>query len=143
MTTESDVVTDEASDQADEDCGARDLSLESGALGLLSFLSDEELARYGDIARDQKQLEWNNALLQAVALAGSAALIFAIAAEVYAGWSWELIALTAILAGACANFPWQKHRMRRLWARHITAVEREQAGRMDQGAAEAATGESR
>lgn len=92
-------------------------------------MSNEELARYGDIARDQKALEWNNAALQALAIASALILAAIAVAEVWAGWSWQLVVLTAILTGVCANFPWQKHRMRRLWSRHIKAVEQELARR--------------
>ena len=98
-------------------------------LGLLSSLSDEQLTRYGDIARDQQTLEWNNALMQALALAGALALLAAGVAEVLAGWSWQLIVLTVAAAAICGNFPWQKHRMRRLWGRHLRAVKAEQARR--------------
>lgn len=109
---------------------------EEGWVGLLSTLSDEELKRYGEIARDQKALEWNSSALQAVAAGGSVLLIAAIVAEIYAGWSWYFVSLTALIAGACANFPWQKHRMRSLWARHIRAVEMERSRRARSRAAD-------
>lgn len=109
--------------------GGQDAAAQQSWMGLLSSLSDDQLLRYGEIARDQKQLEWNNAALQGLAIGGAVVLVAAIVAEIYAGWSWYYVGLTALIAGACANFPWQKHRMRSLWTRHIKAVEQERLRR--------------
>lgn len=108
-------------------------------LGLLSYLSDDELARYGEIARDQLRIEWAHAWAQGllvVAAIGVAA--WAIARVVSEGLSRPAV-LALGLAMALGYWPYRKAKVRRLWSGHCRAVAAEQKrrrlGQGDQGGA--------
>ncbi|MEZ5842661.1 MAG: hypothetical protein R3D27_02865 [Hyphomicrobiaceae bacterium] len=108
-------------------------------LGLLSHLSDDELARYGEIARDQRRLEWRHAWAQGlcfVAAIGVAA--WAVARMVTDGLSRQAL-LALGLAAALGYWPYRKAKVRRLWGGHCRAVAAEQARRRSEraGAADA------
>jgi len=100
-----------------------------GWLQLLSSLTDEELHRYGQIAADQKRLEWRYGWAQAVCVVG------AIAAFAWFLREFSLYGLTSrgvallLLAGVFGYWPYRKARVRLLWGRHCKAVARESAQR--------------
>jgi hypothetical protein len=98
-------------------------------LGLLTSLTDEELARYGEIAADQKRLEWRHGWAQVLlAVAAVASITWAIRAVALNGLTWSPIAGLA-LGLTCAYWPYRQWVVRKLWRRHLVAVEREMARR--------------
>ena len=101
----------------------------TGWLGLLTALTDEELARYGEIAADQRRQEWRHAWAQFLLVGASAAcLVWALRDAVVNGFSW-LVAAGLALSIACAYWPYRQAVVRNLWRRHLAAVEREKARR--------------
>ena len=101
----------------------------AGWTQLLSALTDDELRRYGEIAVDQCNLEYDRWWAQ---------ILLCIAAVVAMVWGvWQLVAtgvsgravVTLVVAVACAYWPYRKVRMRRLWKGHCEAVAQEQARR--------------
>lgn len=102
----------------------------SGWLKLLSSLSDDELSRYGEIARDQHALEYGNWWGQiGCMLASIAALVWGSWRLVVSGMTAETI-LAMVAAVVLGYWPWRKVRTRRLWQGHCEAVAREQARRV-------------
>jgi hypothetical protein len=101
----------------------------NGWLGLLSALTDEELDRYGEIARDQRNLEFEKAWAQGLCVIGAfIAFGFAVREVINQGVTQACVAL--LLAAAALGFwPYQKARMRWLWNQHCAAVAREKARR--------------
>ena len=96
-------------------------------LQLLSSLSDEELHRYGEIAADQRRLEWSYAWAQiACAAAAVAALGWFVRESAIHGLSWRGGAILGV-ALALGYWPYRKALVRRLWTRHCSAVKREEA----------------
>ncbi len=94
-------------------------------MDLLSFLSDDELQRYGHIARDQKAREWRFAALQVAAAAAAPVLLVAGGYALLVGWSiWTSSALFAAGVSA-ALWPLRRYKARRLWKGHAGAVDRE------------------
>lgn len=101
----------------------------SGWLQLLSSLSDDELRRYGQIAADQRRLEWQYAWAQAALVIGSVAAMGWFIAECMAhGLTWGAVAALG-LAAVLGYWPYRRAIVRRLWERHCKAVAREQADR--------------
>ena len=96
---------------------------------LLSALTDDELRRYGEIAEDQRQIEYDRWWAE-VGLWSAAAVSF-----IWAVWQIAVLgfstraAMGLAAAVACAYWPWRKMRMRRLWQGHCEAVAQEQARR--------------
>jgi len=101
----------------------------SGWLELLSLLTDEELHRYGEIARDQRDLEYDKWSGQILCMIGAAAtLAWALWRIVVSGVTTEaLVGLAATVA--LGYWPYRKLKTRRLWEGHRVAVAREQARR--------------
>lgn len=97
--------------------------------GLLGALTDDELARYGEIAADQRRQEWRHAWAQLLLLGASLGCL-AWAARSFAmnGLTW--VGAASVL-GSCAlgYWPYRQAVVRRLWRRHVRAVEREKARR--------------
>lgn len=102
----------------------------AGWLALLSALTDDELRRYGEIAVDQRKLEYDHWWAQV--------LLWVAAVVSLALGVWQLgvggVTTRAVLALAAAvafgYWPYRKARMRRLWQGHCEAVAREQARRV-------------
>ncbi len=92
---------------------------------MLSALTDEELRRYGEIAADQRRLEWRYGWAQIVCLAGAlAATVWFVRELLTAGISWRAGAGLG-LAALLGYWPYRKAIVRRLWTKHCRAVERE------------------
>ena len=101
----------------------------TGWLGLLTSLTDEELARYGEIAADQRRQEWRHAWAQVLlGIAAVAGVVWALRTMALNGLSWGPAAGLA-LGFACAYWPYRQWVVRKLWRRHLVAVEREKARR--------------
>jgi len=98
-------------------------------LGLLSELSDEELTKYGEIAKDQCDLERQNPWAQVIS--GGAALLALMlgAREVIQNGITNLFVIYTVLAGIPGFWLMQKLRMRWFWNKHCSAVEREKMRR--------------
>ena len=104
-----------------------------GWLHLLQSLTDDELKRYGEVARDQRNKEldhWWAPILSAVI--ASIALGYAV---------WLVVMGRSTLAAFCllvvtivlGIWPYQKAKMRSLWQKHCKAVAAEQARRKNNG----------
>ena len=107
----------------------RNIDDPAGWLQLLSSLSDDELHRYGEIAADQRRLEWQYAWAQMLCVAGALGAIGWFAREcMMNGLTWRGATLLG-LAAALAYWPYRKAIVRRLWGRHCEAVAREAAER--------------
>lgn len=101
----------------------------TGWLGLLTSLTDEELARYGEIAADQRRQEWRHAWAQVLlVIAAVASIVWVLRAIALNGLSWPPVAGLAV-ALAFAYWPYRQWVVRKLWRRHLQAVEREKARR--------------
>ncbi len=107
------------------------------AKGLLITLSDDELARYGEVARDQAAAELSRWWLQAVLA------VAAIGAFGWAGARWSVAAAGIEAAGLgravglaiaggllLAYSPYRRVRNWTLWRRHCKAVLDEQERRL-------------
>ena len=104
-----------------------------GWLHLLQSLTDEELERYGDVARDQRKKEldhWWAQILSAVM--ASIALGYAVWL-VFMGRSTFAAFCLLVVAIVLGIWPYQKAKMRRLWQKHCKAVAAEQARRKNNG----------
>ena len=93
-----------------------------GALGLLESLTDEQVARYMAVARDQIQIEERLAGLK---------IASAIAGILLTGWFvWQGITTgfgNWVIAGLAAGFamgywPWRVLRCRQMWQKHLDAA---------------------
>ncbi|MEM1307357.1 MAG: hypothetical protein AAGG99_07520, partial [Pseudomonadota bacterium] len=116
--------------RAERTSDAHDPEARAAWIGLLSFLSDDELARYGEIARDQLDQEWQRGFLQALGGITGLALMAGAAAALIWGWvALWLAASVAIVGCAIDVWAWKKVKARRLWRSHIRAVADEQARR--------------
>lgn len=101
----------------------------AGAIHLLDSLTDEEVARYIDVARDQMQIEERLAALKV------ASAIFGVALAGYVVWrglhqglsGWDFAGLG--LACAMGYWPWRVYTCRRLWWKHMKAATAELARR--------------
>ena len=94
---------------------------------LLGVLTDDELARYGQIARDQATHELHNWGLQA-ALGLSALGAAAWGATVLEGGGLGRSAAWAMGAAAVLGYwPYRRVKNWSLWQRHLKAVDAEQA----------------
>lgn len=116
-------------DRATRSSDAHDPNAKGAWLGLLSFLSDEELARYGRIAADQRAQEAEGAVWQIASLAAGLACVAAAAFEYVNGYGWVLVLATLAAAWAFMNWPYRKLKARQLWNGHVEAVAREQGRR--------------
>ena len=101
---------------------------------LLGALNDDELARYGEIARDQAAHElerwWLQAMLAvaAVAAIGWAAVKWSAAGMEASGLGRSLM-LALGLAAVLGYWPYRRARNWVLWTKHARAVSAEQARR--------------
>ena len=101
----------------------------AGWLGLLSSLTDDELDRYGEIAADQRRLEWQHGWAQVLCVAGSLASLGWLVREcMMNGLTWRG-GIVLGLAAALGYWPYRKAIVRRLWGKHCKAVAREAAQR--------------
>jgi hypothetical protein len=97
--------------------------------GLLGALTDDELARYGEIAADQRRQEWRHAWAQLLMSGASVAcLAWAVRSFAMSGLTWGGAA-SVVLSCALGYWPYRQAVVRRLWRRHVLAVEHEQARR--------------
>ncbi|MEO1695061.1 MAG: hypothetical protein AAFR55_07475 [Pseudomonadota bacterium] len=116
--------------RAERTSDAHDPEARAAWIGLLSFLSDDELARYGDIARDQLDQEWQRGLLQALGGITGLALMAGAAAALIWGWVALWLAVSVAIVGCAIDvWAWKKVKARRLWRSHIRAVADEHARR--------------
>ena len=103
----------------------RDLAMQT------SFLSDAELARYGEIVADQKRLEWKHGLWQRVCAFGAGFVLLGAVWVAWAGhgfWAWAPLGLAGLVMG---YWPYRKAKVRRLWDGHLAAVAVERQRRSD------------
>ena len=115
-------------------------STAESATGLLNKLSDEELARYGDIARDQATAELSRWWVQAGLALGALALVGWTAVKLGApGWL-EAAGIDANCVGRCTAiglglalllgyWPYRRVKNWTLWNQHCKAVQVEQERR--------------
>jgi hypothetical protein len=102
--------------------------------GLLATLTDDELARYGEIARDQVGRELKHRWLQlALTFGAFGSGLWTTWGIILAGFRGSAL-LTLGLAAALGYWPYRKAKTRRLWKVHCDAVEAEQARRREAGA---------
>ena len=97
---------------------------------LLSALTDEELRRYGEIAVDQRKLEYGTIWVEVFLWAASIAALGWVAWQILQAGATRPAMLAIAASAACAYWPWRKMRMRRLWQGHYEAVAQEQARRV-------------
>ena len=99
---------------------------------LLGVLTDDELARYGQIARDQAKHELRNWGLQA---------LLGLSALGAAGWGAAALEVGGIgrsaawalgVAAALGYWPYRRVKNWSLWQRHVKAVDAEQARRQNE-----------
>jgi hypothetical protein len=105
-----------------------------GAQALLDALTDDELARYGEIARDQASLELERWWLQAaLALAAVGALTWAAMRWSAAGMETSGVGRSAMaalgLAAVFGYWPYRRLKNWSLWRGHCRAVHAELARR--------------
>jgi hypothetical protein len=107
---------------------------QTGWLQLLSSLTDEELHRYGEIAAEQRRLEWQHRWAQ-FGCAAAGLIGFGMFAREFAlnGLTWRGATICG-LAFAFAYWPYRKAVVRHLWGKHCKAVAREEAARRQNGA---------
>ena len=97
--------------------------------GLLGDLTDDELARCADIARDQMRRELRSWWVQ-ILLAGGAAM-----SMLWMGWGLMISGVTRStllplgLSAVLSYWPYRKAKVRSLWQHHCDAVEAEQERR--------------
>ena len=103
---------------------------------MLSTLSDDELARYGEIARDQAAAELTRWWLQVLLMIG-AAVSFAVGIDRLvgerhgnaSGGGSHMIAVALTAGLVLAYSPYRRLRNWTLWRRHCKAVSSEQERR--------------
>jgi hypothetical protein len=99
-------------------------------LALVRSLTDDELARYGQIANDQYRREvrwwWAQALL---CLAAGGAVLWALRSLFLAG-SGRLALLMLGFSALLGYWPYRKAKSRRLWWGHYQTVVEEQQRRL-------------
>ena len=105
-----------------------------GWLQLLRSLTDEELNRYGDIARDQRNKELGHWWAQALSVVGACVAFGCAVWAFIVGESVMLTLLVALVATVLGIWPYHKAKMRGLWDKHCKAVAKEQARRSKDGA---------
>jgi hypothetical protein len=97
--------------------------------GLLGDLTDDELARCAEIARDQMRRELRNWWVQILFACG------AVASVVWMGWGLIVSGVSRStllplgLSAVLGYVPYRKAKVRSLWQRHCDAVEAEQERR--------------
>jgi hypothetical protein len=99
----------------------------AGARDLLKVLTDDEVARYMGVARDQVALEEQGAAIKiGSAMLGVGLLVFVGWHIVQAGFGrWDIAGLG--LAVAMGYWPWRVFKCRRLWLTHFEAARDELA----------------
>ncbi len=100
-----------------------------GAARLLEELTDEEVTRYMDIARDQLNHEERLAWLKVSLATIAAALVAYDLAHGYRNGitTWHVVGLA--LAALLGYWPWKVRAYRRLWMKHVAATKAELARR--------------
>jgi hypothetical protein len=100
-----------------------------GAILLLEALTEDEVARYLEMAGDQVRNEERRLWLQLTVGAGAVALLAYDAADGLANGvtSWHVAVLAVALA--MAYWPWRARACRRLWMGHVDAAKAELARR--------------
>jgi hypothetical protein len=115
--------------RAERSSDAHDPAAKASWLGLLSFLSDDELARYGEIAKDQEAIEGNLRWLQIASVVVGTCLLVASGLVFSSGASIGLAILLAGVGIAAEVWPYKKAKARKMWAGHAAAVKAEQKRR--------------
>ena len=100
-----------------------------GWLELLSSLSDDELSRYGEIAQDQRNLEYDRWWAQVLCMLAAGSGFGLAVREFWSGGNSRTAVALLIAAIAASIWPYRKAKMRRLWGRHCRAVAQEQGRR--------------
>lgn len=97
--------------------------------GLLGVLTDDELAKYGEVAQDQidRELRWRKAQIAAAVAAG--ALMVWVLIRLFDTGAERALFYTLGLAAALVYWPYRGRRTRRLWQGHSAAVKAEQSRR--------------
>ena len=98
-------------------------------LELLSELTDDELVKYGEIAKDQRNLEFERSTMQLISgIVALVALIIGVREGIQNGMTGFAV-ICLVLAGIPGFWIFQKSRTRRFWSKHCDAVTREQTRR--------------
>ena len=98
-------------------------------LNLLSSLTDEELSRYGEIARDQRNIEYDRWWAQVLCMLAAGGGLALAAREFWSGGITRTAVALLIAAIAAGIWPYRKAKMRRLWGQHCQAVAQEKQRR--------------
>ena len=96
---------------------------------LLSQLTDEELAMYGIIAKDQHDLELGRSRVSILSSLGLLLALIVGIQEVLHNCVTDLVLLCASMAVVPTSWLLRTFRTRRFWNKHCTAVVREQVRR--------------
>ena len=96
---------------------------------MLSSLTDDELNRYGEIAQDQRNLEYDRWWAQVLCMLAAGGGFVLAAREFWSGGNTRTAVALLIAAIAAGIWPYRKAKMRRLWNRHCRAVAQEQGRR--------------
>jgi len=98
-------------------------------LKLLSELTDDELVKYGEIAKDQRNLEFERSRMQVIGgIVALVALVLGVREGIQNGMT-GLTVICLVLAGIPGFWIFQKSRTRRFWSKHCDAVTQEQTRR--------------
>ncbi|MEM6496359.1 MAG: hypothetical protein AAF709_06505 [Pseudomonadota bacterium] len=99
----------------------------------MQSLTDDELERYGSIAADQRNLEYDHWWAQVLSGIGAILALGCAIWSIYEGrsvWTTLLLLLVAMVLGI---WPYQKVKMRSLWDKHCKAVADEKTRRSHSG----------
>jgi len=92
-------------------------------------LTDDELAKYGKIAKDQRDLEFERLGMQILCGLGMLLVLAIGVYEALQNGATNLAVICIILAVVLGFWLLQKSRTRRFWNKHCAAVVREQTRR--------------
>ena len=96
---------------------------------MLSSLTDDELGRYGEIARDQRDLEYDRWWAQILCIVAACGTLGLLVRQIWIEGDTRTAIVILVAAIALSIWPYRKAKMRRMWNRHCAAVAREQARR--------------
>ncbi|NQX80011.1 MAG: hypothetical protein HRT83_05610 [Hyphomicrobiaceae bacterium] len=96
---------------------------------LLSQLTDDELAMYGIIARDQRDLEFGSSKLHSLSRLGLLVALAVGTHELLNNGLTDLVLLCSLMTVILCFCLFRRFRTRRFWNKHCTAVIREQVRR--------------
>ncbi|MEM7750269.1 MAG: hypothetical protein AAF346_18615 [Pseudomonadota bacterium] len=111
----------------------RNTDEDKGWRQLLQSLTDAELDRYGSIAEDQRNLEYDHWWAQILSAIGAMLALVSAIWSIHGGGSVWTALLLVLVATVLGIWPYQKVKMRGLWDKHCKAVAEEKARRSQGG----------